>query len=175
MSDTTQNIRVVLGPVARSLIPDGADNRQDALDAAITDLMQSGADHHDSAWSDTGSTLSPSSDGPSLHQAIVLMQDDVQRMGRALVEMKEIALAEMRMTRLLVGTLVDQSNEEHHALLRFAGEMIQKMYENSELLTKEDLQELERKEELFQRLNRIEMDRAAEPRKDHDKDEEIVR
>lgn len=175
MSDSNQNIRVVLGPVARSLIPSGTDSRQDALDAAITKLMQSGSVRPENHPADVGSSRIATPGDGEMRDAMLGLQDEVRRMSRAMTEMKEIALAEMRMTRLLVGTLVDQSNEDHVALLRFAGEMIQKMYANSELLTKEDRQDLERKEDLFLRMNRMELERSPEPEKDRAKQEEIVR
>ncbi|WP_147112307.1 hypothetical protein [Tateyamaria sp. syn59] len=133
--------------------------------------MNAPADRADSALSDN-----PDSDTPSGADAeIGVLIDEVGALRRALIEMKEIALAEMRMTRLLVGTLVDQGNEDHAALLRFANSMIQKMYANSALLTLEDQQDLERKEDLFVRLNRMELERGIEPQKVDEKTEEILR
>ena len=40
MSETPQNVRIVLGPVARQLIDGAGENRPKALDDAITTLLE---------------------------------------------------------------------------------------------------------------------------------------
>lgn len=171
MSDSTQNVRILLGPVAQALIDGTTTNRPRALDQAIADLQE----RAETSAQANGVSPTQSDLASVIPSEMMSLRSDLNDMRRAFVEMKEIALAEMRMTRLLVGTLVDQGNDDHTALLRFAGDMIQKMYANSELLTKEDQQELERKEDLFERLNRMELERGIEPHKVDEKTEEITR
>ena len=175
MSDESTEIRVTLGPVARALIEGKKSKRPTELDRAITRLQDRAQEHQVASRGEPEKAEARPGDPIE----IGAMRREIGEMHRAFVGMKEVALAEMRMTRLLVGTLVDQSNEDYAALLRFVGDTIRKIYETSELLTKEDLQDLDRKEDLFQRLNRIEVDRTVEPertdQKSEDKSEGIVR
>ena len=168
----SKGIRVTLGPVAVTLI-EGVDSkkRPRVLDQAIEDLRaQASARVKIGGVDEQGTEISA-----RIVDALSDVQTEVRTMRRAMLDMKEIALAEMRMTRLLVGTLVDQSNEDHVALMRFAGDMIQKMYDSSELLTQEDARDLERREDLFHRINRMELERGPEVEDRRDRDEEIAR
>lgn len=171
MSDSN-GIRVTLGPIALALI-EGIDSkkRPRALDQAINELQALASSE---TVADTGGVQSLEI-SDTIADAIAELQSDVRSMSRAMRDMKEIALAEMRMTRLLVGTLVDQGNEDHVALMRFAGDMIQKMYDSSELLTEEETRDLERREDLFQRINRMELERGPVVEQHRDRQEEITR
>lgn len=175
MTDKEKAPRVVLGPIATELIAGAEGNKQEALEAAIAHLRDAAVAPGKGNGSSTHSGALGDAAGAQSRIAIRELLAEMRTVRTAMIDLTELTLAEMRMTRLIVGTLIDGGNDDHVALMKFAGQMIQKMYEDTDLLDQEKFEELQQSEELFHRINRLEMDRSLEPEKSGRDHEEIER
>ena len=154
MSDTQNtNIRILLGPVARALIAGIEENRPTALDEAITKLIE----ERDDALAAKAQPPEQASEAGSAQDVAKALTD----LTRAIQEQKEITLAEMKMTRLLVAVMMKQGEGDNVALRELTGKVVQKITDQSTTLdanTRDWLRDLERK---YQDAERQDLERVG--------------
>ncbi|QEP30416.1 hypothetical protein [Pukyongiella litopenaei] len=152
MTQTPQEIRILLGPVARGLIEGVDRNRPSALDVAITTLKNQVRD-----LSEQASPVAP--DQPTSDERILSV---LKTQSRAIREMSELAVAEMKMTRLLISALLKDSDNDDPRLRELSETVIDQIYENSSILSADDRDGLLQKEEAFLTATRLELERGPD-------------
>ena len=90
--------RIVLGPVARQLVGDEKEGAQKALDEAITALMEE-RDQRPDATSPEG--------------RLALLEAAVKEQSEALRQLSYVAALEMKMTRVLIASLMSKTDEDN--------------------------------------------------------------
>ena len=163
MSEAQQNVRVRLGPIASALIEGGSDNRQEALDRAILELQQ--------AASQTGgsSTLPASGDSQMAH-----LTSQIEAQGEILSALRLQVMKEMQMTRLLVASLMSETDASQQQLLVFATEAVETLRRDSGLVMEIEQANLASQEAAFQATVRREMQQGGEGI-EQDQEQEIER
>lgn len=144
------NVRVVLGPVARALIDGARENRQQALDDAITQLME-GRD----------ATSTPNFEPVETKGKDAGTITGLESLKRMLSEHQDIMLAEMKMTRLMVNWLMKRSDQDNEALREMTGQVVRRIVDDAMSISKDTkawLMEIERK---YEEMERQEMDRLG--------------
>ncbi|WP_323777867.1 hypothetical protein [Leisingera sp.] len=135
MSEASQNVRIVLGPVARLLI-DGQDgNRPKALDDAITGLLE----QLENAQANAGGNA-------PLAARLAALEAAVAHQTEALQSLTHAATLEMKMTRVLIASLMSESNEEHQTILALANSSVEEFQAKSRLLGDAELERLRENE-----------------------------
>lgn len=150
MSDTQPNLRLRLGPVARDLIDGQTENRQQALDDAITRLL----------WNQKGSEDRGQTQ-PDVIKEIEIISDAVDDQTRAFTELKEIIVPELKMTRLMMQMLLKESENDNEHLRELTDLVMTKIYERTTILSDDDISKLQDMEERMHDALRVEMERAA--------------
>lgn len=93
MSETPQNVRIVLGPVARQLIDGAGENRPKALDDAITALLEG---------QKSGKAEAP--EQAPLDTRLASLEAAMERQTEALRNLSYTASLELKMTRILIAS-----------------------------------------------------------------------
>ncbi len=152
MTDTRSNLRVRLGPVARTLIEDAGENRQRALDEAIADLIE----QRDKALEDL--RAAPASGSEEL--ATVLTSIDAQR--AAFKGLQEIVLSEMLATRMFIQSFMSGTDVGVGMLREMTDLMLETLQKRTSHLKELDFDHLREKEREFAMLLQDQMGREPE-------------
>lgn len=151
MSETQQNLRVRLGPVASALIEGTAENRQEALDRAITDLQERAvrnADEREGQVLGTGSLQG--------------LESRVEAQGERLSALRFSVMKEMQMIRLLIASLMSKSDTSQQELLAFATEAVETLRRDSSLVLEKEHANLASQEAAFQDAIRLDMQQGSD-------------
>lgn len=62
------------------------------------------------------------------------------------IDLRHVLVTEMHLTRIMMASLLSDTNEDHQALVRYTRGVMQTITRNSDLLSDEELRELEEKE-----------------------------
>ena len=151
MSEASQNVRIVLGPVARQLIGGQDGNRPKALDDAITGLLE----QLENAQANAGGNAPSAARLASLEAAVA-------RQTEALQSLTHAATLEMKMTRVLIASLMSESNEEHQTILALANSAVEETHAKSRLLGDAELERLRESEASVQAAILREMERGGQ-------------
>ena len=129
--------RLVLGPVARQLIGSETKELPKVLDDAITTLMEE-RDQRPDATSPEGRLAS--------------LEAAVKAQSEALQQLSYVATLEMKMTRVLIGSLMSKTDEDQQALITLANSAVQELHEKvktQEQLIQQQQAQLQAYQELF--------------------------
>ena len=138
MSDVQQNLRVRLGPLASALIEGSSETRQEALEQAIQKLQEAadGSENTKAAPADSSTDLSA-------------LSRQISQQGELLSSLRLQVMKEMQMLRLLVASLMSDTNSGQQQLLAFATDAIEDLREHNGLLKEQELSNLESAEAAF--------------------------
>ncbi|NKX28708.1 hypothetical protein [Tritonibacter mobilis] len=123
--------RIVLGPVARQLVGDEKEGAQKALDEAITALMEE-RDQRPDATSPEG--------------RLALLEAAVKEQSEALRQLSYVAALEMKMTRVLIASLMSKTDEDQQSLISLANSAVQEVHEKARLIADSDMEKLHENE-----------------------------
>jgi len=123
--------RIVLGPVARQLVGDEKEGAQKALDEAITALMEE-RDQRPDATSPEG--------------RLALLEAAVNEQSEALRQLSYVAALEMKMTRVLIASLMSKTDEDQQSLISLANSAVQEVHEKARLIADSDMEKLRENE-----------------------------
>ncbi|NKX39069.1 hypothetical protein HGF13_05755 [Rhodobacteraceae bacterium R_SAG5] len=123
--------RIVLGPVARQLVGDEKEGAQKALDEAITALMEE-RDQRPDANSPEG--------------RLALLEAAVKEQSEALRQLSYVAALEMKMTRVLIASLMSKTDEDQQSLISLANSAVQEVHEKARLIADSDMEKLHENE-----------------------------
>ncbi len=123
--------RIVLGPVARQLVGDEKEGAQKALDEAITALMEE-RDQRPDATSPEG--------------RLALLEAAVKEQSEALRQLSYVAALEMKMTRVLIASLMSKTDEDQQSLISLANSAVQEVHEKARLIADSDMEKLRENE-----------------------------
>ncbi|MCZ4270385.1 hypothetical protein HGG73_16940 [Rhodobacteraceae bacterium R_SAG3] len=123
--------RIVLGPVARQLVGDEKEGAQKALDEAITALMEE-RDQRPDATSPEG--------------RLSLLEAAVKEQSEALRQLSYVAALEMKMTRVLIASLMSKTDEDQQSLISLANSAVQEVHERARLIADSDMEKLHENE-----------------------------
>lgn len=123
--------RIVLGPVARQLVGDEKEGAQKALDEAITALMEE-RDQRPDPTSPEG--------------RLALLEAAVKEQSDALRQLSYVAALEMKMTRVLIASLMSKTDEDQQSLISLANSAVQEMHEKARLIADSDIAKLRENE-----------------------------
>lgn len=152
MTDTQSNVRIVLGPVARTLIQGAEENRQQALDEAISNLI----DQRDEARE--GLRTAPASGSDDL--ASILSSLEAQR--AAFKGLQEIVLSEMLATRMFIQSFMSDTDVGVGMLREMTDLMLETLQKRTSHLKELDFVHLREKEREFAILLQDQMGREPE-------------
>lgn len=152
MTDTQSNLRVRLGPVARTLIQGAEANRQQALDEAIADLIE----QRDEALEDLHAA--PTSGSEEL--ASILSSLEAQR--AAFKGLQEIVLSEMLATRMFIQSFMSDADVGVGMLREMTDLMLETLQKRTSHLKELDFVHLREKEREFAILLQDQMGREPE-------------
>ncbi len=138
--------RIVLGPVARQLVGDEKEGAQKALDEAITALMEE-RDQRPDATSPEG--------------RLALLEAAVKEQSEALRQLSYVAALEMKMTRVLIASLMSKTDEDQQSLISLANSAVQEMHEKARLIADSDIAKLRENEISAQTAIQRELERAG--------------
>lgn len=136
MSKHQANVRVVLGPVARELIGDQEENRPKALDDAITGLLEKldanagGCSRDDDPYSAHLASLTK-----AVHDQATLLHS-----------LARVVAIETKMTRVLIASLMSQSNQDQQTLLSFATKAVDDIHKSYPLVSEPEMDAMRRSE-----------------------------
>ncbi|MFY0312527.1 hypothetical protein ACFMBG_21835 [Leisingera sp. D0M16] len=151
MREASQKVRIVLGPVARQLI-DGQDgNRPKALDDAITGLLEQ-----------LENTQANAGGNAPLAARLASLETAVARQTEALQSLTHAATLEMKMIRVLIASLMSESNEEHQTILALANSAVEEAHAKSRMLGDAELERLREIEASVQTAILREMERGGQ-------------
>ena len=158
MSEQQPTHRIVLGPEASSLIKGVEGNRQAALDAAILELKERAGSDGGTA----GTEKAPALDLQSLAERMGAIEARMDAFIESLDRLRLVALAELRTTRLYIGTMLEARDEEDvQQILEIGRQTQDRVYDELRVLTKEDASQLARDEERVVHMMREDMIRGA--------------
>lgn len=161
--------RIRLGPEALRLIEGRDGGKQEALEDAIRDLVngvayastkQEGLNEVDS-----GSAMT--------NHMLATLQVRIDGLAKQYSELATLVAAEMKMTRLLVGSSLATGTEEQRGLRQLTANIVAKITRGAEMLSDEDRKELGRLEHEFLRANRLMADQSFEMPTEPRRDEEL--
>ncbi|EEW60974.1 hypothetical protein [Silicibacter sp. TrichCH4B] len=138
--------RIVLGPVARQLVGDEKEGAQKALDEAITALMEE-RDQRPDPTSPEG--------------RLALLEAAVKEQSDALQQLSYVAALEMKMTRVLIASLMSKTDEDQQSLISLANSAVQEMHEKARLIADSDIAKLRENEISAQTAIQRELERAG--------------
>ena len=147
--------RITLGPVARKLIEGHTANRPQALDDAILSLQEA---------SETPPEISE--DGPQLEGRIQSMEAMIERQFKAINELSYATALQHKMTRILIASLMSETNDEQQSLVSMAEQAAGDAHAKTELLGESEIEMLQREEASVTAAIQREFERAglqAEP------------
>ncbi|MEX0301299.1 MAG: hypothetical protein AB3N24_02640 [Leisingera sp.] len=163
MSETQQNIRVRLGPVASALIEGSSENRQEALDRAILDLQERAA-------AGTEERLEQASGADPLQA----LEGKIEAQGALLSALRFSVMKEMQMIRLLIASLMSKSDSSQQQLLAFATEAVETLRRDTSLVLEKEHTNLANQEAVFQEAVRRDMQQGYDGL-EREVDEELER
>lgn len=132
MTTENKSARVRLGPIATALIEGQEDNRQQALDDAIQSLQE----RAESSNRVDGTPALPTAVLTSLAAA-------VERNSQALTDLAAITATELKLTRVLIASLMTTASEEQQQLIEMTDKVIKDLHSNSRLLGAPEQEKLE--------------------------------
>lgn len=135
MSETPQNVRIVLGPVARQLIDGAGENRPKALDDAITALLEG---------QKSGQAEAP--EQAPLDTRLASLEAAMARQTEALRNLSYTASLELKMTRILIASLMSEGNEDQRTLLALASQATDEVQSKLQLLGDSEIEKLRENE-----------------------------
>ena len=163
MSETQQNVRVRLGPIASALIEGASENRQEALDHAIQELQEAAASREAEAGMPSDAEVTLGSLAAQIRQQTAIMS-----------ALRLHVLKEMQMLRVLVASLMSETDTGQQELLAFATEAIGALRKETGLTKELERAELSSQEEAFHSAVRREMQHTSAII-EKDQDQEIKR
>jgi len=165
MSEQQPTHRIVLGTEASKLIQGVEGNRQIALDKAILELKER-AERADQM---TMVGDAPSPDLSGLEDRLAAIEAKLDASTEAMDRLRFVALAEMRMTRLYIGAMMETRDEDDiQEILQLGQQTTQRLYDELDILTRKDTAELTREEERVVHMMREEMQRGVPEEKQHE-------
>jgi len=138
--------RLVLGPVARQLIGSETKELPKVLDDAITTLMEE-RDQRPDATSPEGRLAS--------------LEAAVKAQSEALQQLSYVATLEMKMTRVLIASLMSKTDEDQQALITLANSAVQELHEKARVISDSDMEKLRENDVSVQTAIQRDMERGA--------------
>lgn len=151
MSDTQTNIRVVLGPVARQLIEGKGQNRQQALEDAIEAL-------HERAAQAERPSESPAPTALTLRT----LEGAAERSIEAMTRLAATTAKELKLTRILIASLMTNKSDEQQQLIDMTEQAIQDLHKSGELLGVSELEKLNELDARYREITSQELQRGTE-------------
>ncbi|WP_114963821.1 hypothetical protein [Tritonibacter mobilis] len=138
--------RLVLGPVARQLIGSETKELPKVLDDAITTLMEE-RDQRPDATSPEGRLAS--------------LEAAVKAQSEALQQLSYVATLEMKMTRVLIASLMSKTDEDQQALITLANSAVQELHEKARVISDSDMEKLRENDASVQTAIQRDIERGA--------------
>ncbi|MFP3384980.1 hypothetical protein [Tritonibacter sp. SIMBA_163] len=138
--------RLVLGPVARQLIGSETKELPKVLDDAITTLMEE-RDQRPDATSPEGRLAS--------------LEAAVKAQSEALQQLSYVATLEMKMTRVLIASLMSKTDEDQQALITLANSAVQELHEKARVISDSNMEKLRANDVSVQTAIQRDMERGA--------------
>ena len=135
MSKHQTNVRVVLGPVARDLIGDHEENRPKALDDAITSLLEK---------LDAAQAGCTGDDACSAH--LKSLTTAIQNQSTRLQSLARLVTLEMKLTRVLIASLMSNSDKDQQTLLSFARASVEDIHKSHPIVSETEMETIRRTE-----------------------------
>ncbi|MCG7625931.1 hypothetical protein [Epibacterium sp. Ofav1-8] len=123
--------RVVLGPVARQLVGDAKEGVPKVLDDAITTLMEERDQRPDAA---------------SPEGRLASLEATLKEQSEALRQLSYVSALEMKMTRVLIASLMSKTDEDQQSLISLANSAVQEVHEKARLIADSDMEKLRENE-----------------------------
>ncbi len=163
MSEAQQNVRLRLGPIASALIEGTSENRQEALDHAIHELREAAASREAEAGMPVDGEVTLGSLAAQIRQQTAIMS-----------ALRLQVLKEMQMLRVLVASLMSETDSGPQDFLAFATEAIGALRKETDLTKELERADLSSQEEAFHSAPRREMQHTSAII-EKDRDQEIER
>lgn len=135
MSEAKISNRIVLGPVARKLIEGHAENRPQALDDAILALQDA-----------PQAAPETSHEEPHLEGRIQSLETLIERQSEAIKQLSYATTLQHKMTRILIASLMSETNEEQQTLVGMAEQAAGEAQAKTDLLGESEIEMLQREE-----------------------------
>lgn len=113
------------------MVGDEKEGAQKALDEAITALMEE-RDQRPDATSPEG--------------RLALLEAAVKEQSEALRQLSYVAALEMKMTRVLIASLMSKTDEDQQSLISLANSAVQEVHEKARLIADSDMEKLRENE-----------------------------
>ncbi|MEM8970893.1 MAG: hypothetical protein AAGD43_02360, partial [Pseudomonadota bacterium] len=135
MNDAQQKIRVVLGPVARTLVEGTEVNRAEALDEAIEELIKKAQSSSD-----------PNREIGSLNEELARLQTVIANQSAVIKTLQDVVILEQRMTRIFVASILSDDSEEQHQIMEMAAGAVEGLIDQSGLISEQERETLKSRE-----------------------------
>ena len=150
---TTENkpTRVVLGPVARQLIEGKGQNGQQALEDAIQELQE------------RARQTEYRGEDPALTAfTLTALEAATDRSIEAMNRLATTTAKELKLTRILIASLMTSKSEEQQQLIEMTEQIIQDLHKSGTLLEVSELEKLNELDARYKEITSRELQRGAE-------------
>ena len=151
MTTENKSTRVRLGPVATALIDGQEENRQQALDDAIQALQQRAA------------LAERRGEDPALTAfTLTALEAAADRSIEAMNRLATTTAKELKLTRILIASLMTSKSEEQQQLIEMTEQIIQDLHKSGTLLDVSELEKLNELDARYKEITSRELQRGAE-------------